>query len=99
MRYTCTACLSIFPQFKCNYLAANPHTLTHTLTRTSQHTYVQVISIFQNAVDFNSVKPNTVEKEVEKEGEKEGEVEVGEEKEEDPSVRRLVIQSSIIDTF
>ena len=45
------------------------------------------------------MKPNTVEKEVEKEGEKEGEVEVGEEKEEDPSVRRLVIQSSIIDTF
>ena len=45
--------------------------------------------MFQNAVDFNSIKPEPVEKEIETELEEEEEEEEKEE-EEDPLVRRLV---------
>jgi predicted HD phosphohydrolase len=53
------------------------------------------VSVFQNAVDFNSIKPEPIEKETETELEEEEEEEEekdekGKEEEEDPLVRRLV---------
>lgn len=54
-----------------------------------------MLSVFQNAVDFNSIKPEPVEKETEteledEEEEEEEKDEKEKEEEEDPLVRRLV---------
>ena len=101
--------ISIYPDIKEDYLAVIKHpmdlvTLSDCLQGNSvideEDYYVKVISIFQNAVDFNSMKHEVIKEEIENGSEeekdevKEDEVEVEVEREEDPLTRRLVSRSA-----
>ena len=99
----------MYPDIEEDYLAVIKHpmdltTLSNCLLGNSvideEDYYVKVISIFQNAVDFNSMKHEQILEEVEKGSEeekdedKEDEVGVEVEREEDPLTRRLVSRSA-----